>query len=104
MEKRGSQTVSFAYSARPLPASQCRNTETKSDTAHRVNEWRTSAVYLSAQSPHVHVNCVIHRIQMQIPNPLQQHCSRYDPPRVPREIFEKFELLWTQFNLSPAPT
>ena len=68
------------------------STDTKSNTTYCVYQ-RIAVVIVdfSADAADVHVDYVSGRIEIQIPDVLQQHGARYDPFRVAYEIFEDAE-------------
>ena len=56
-----------------------RSTQTKPDAANCMDEGiGPTAIHLPPQAPNIDVNDVRHRIEMQVPDVLQQHCARND--------------------------
>ena len=68
-----------------------------------MDEWvHLRAVDLATDAPHINVDDVGCRIEMKVPNMLQQHRSGNDPTFVADQIFEKLKLSAQQFDLPPA--
>ena len=64
-----------------------RSTETKSDATHGVDEWiGMLTVNLATNTPDIYVNDVGRRVEMEVPDVLQQHSSRHHSALVPDEI------------------
>src|SRR5437660_1467088 len=81
-----------------------RSADTIPDTAHCVDQRiGLLAVDLAAQTPDIDVDDVRGRIEMQVPDVLQQHRARHDVPLVAQQIFEQLELARQQGDLAAAP-
>src|ERR1700730_15643846 len=77
------------------------STEAESDAAHRMNERvGAPAVDLPSQASHIDIDDVRHRIEMQVPDVLQQQPSGDDLPGIANQIFEQPELFRQQLELS----
>src|SRR5579863_429151 len=80
-----------------------RSTETKSDAANGVNERiGLLAVDLAANAPDININDVCRRIEMQIPDLLQQHSARHDMALISDQIFKDLEFSRQQLDASAA--
>src|SRR5262245_19511105 len=78
------------------------STKTESHAAHGVNERvGFTAVHLPSQASDIDVDDVRHRIEVQIPDVLQQHRAGNDLPGVTNEILEQLKLLRQQLDRSP---
>src|SRR5206468_13126490 len=80
-----------------------RSTKTKPDAAHGMDEGvRFISVYLPAEPPNIDVDDVCHRIEVQVPDVLQQQRARDDLPGVTHEVREQLELLRQQLDYSAS--
>src|ERR1700751_4386048 len=81
-----------------------RSTEAVSDAADRVDQ-RISllVVDLAPHAPDIDVDDVGRRIEMQIPDVLQQHRARHHAALIAHQVLEQLELLRQQHDLLAAP-
>src|SRR6516165_1526738 len=81
-----------------------RSTETISDAANRMDQWIGLAVVdLPADATDIDVDDVCRRIEMQVPDVLQQHRARNDAALVACEIFQKLEFARQKLDVLAAP-
>src|SRR6185437_6383810 len=81
-----------------------RSTETVPDAANRMNQ-RISllAVDLATHTPDIDVDNIGGRIEMQIPDVLQQHCPGHHVALVAHQILQKLEFPGKKRNVLAAP-
>src|ERR1700737_4287745 len=81
-----------------------RSTETVPDTANRMNQRiGLLAVDFAAHAPDIDVDDIRRRIEMKIPDVLQQHGPGYDAALVAHQILQKLEFPGQQENVLAAP-
>src|SRR5580704_15986569 len=81
-----------------------RSTEAVSDAANRVDQWiGLSVVDLAADASDIDVDDVRGRIEMKIPDVLQQHRAGDDPALVAGQIFEQLEFARQQLDVLAVP-
>src|SRR5579863_6647272 len=80
-----------------------RSTDTKSHAAYCVDQRiGLLAVDLAANTPDIDVDDVGRRVEMDVPDALQQHRARHHLALVANEIFEHLEFPRQQFDLLAA--
>src|SRR5579871_88423 len=81
-----------------------RSTEAVSNAADRMDQWiGLFVVDLAADTADIDVDDVCRRIEMQVPDVLQQHRAGDDPALVAREVFQKPELARQKLDVLAAP-
>src|SRR3954470_2664837 len=81
-----------------------RSTETEPDAANRMDERiGTGAVDLAPQPSDINIDDVCHRIEVQIPDVLQQHATGNHLSDIAHQIFQQLELARKQLDLPPGP-
>src|SRR5215471_5517890 len=81
-----------------------RSTDTVPDAADRMDEWiDLLAVDLAAHAPDVDIDDVGGRVEMQIPDVLQQHRPRDNMAGIANQILQKLEFSGKYFNVAAAP-
>src|SRR5215469_7032475 len=82
-----------------------RSTEAKSHAANGMNQWvGLAAVDLTAHPPDINVDDVGRRVEVEIPDMLQQHRSGNRLSDITNQILEKLKFPWQQLDLAAAPT
>src|SRR5882757_7884330 len=80
-----------------------RSTETVPDAANRMDQRiGLLAIDLAAYTPDIDVDDVRGRIEMKIPDVLQQHCSGYGAAFVAHQVLQKLEFPMQQGNVFAA--
>src|ERR1700759_1432755 len=81
-----------------------RSTETVPDPANGMDQRRGLLVVdLSAHPPDIDVDDVGRRVEMQVPDVLQQHGPGYDAAFVARQVFQKLKFLGKELDALAAP-
>src|SRR5579875_3596591 len=81
-----------------------RMTDTIAGTAHGLDQLRLEPlVDLAAQSTDIGLDAVGARIEMEIPDMLEQHRARHHLPGMPHQIFEQPEFARLQVDDVPGP-
>ena len=81
-----------------------RSTEAIPDAAHRMDQGiGLSVVDLAADASDIDVDDVRRRIEMQVPDVLQQHCAGDDAAFVADQVLQELELTRQQRDLLAAP-
>src|SRR5216684_2125561 len=81
-----------------------RSTETVPDTSNRMDQRiGLLAVDLAAHTPHIDVDNIRRRIEMKIPDVLQQHRPGHYAAFVPDQIFQQLEFPRKKKNVFAAP-
>src|ERR1700746_1396434 len=80
-----------------------RSTETKSDATNGMNQWIVlTAVDLSPDTADINIDDVCRRVEMQVPNVLQQHRARNHLTGIARQIRQQTKLSRQQLDFSSA--
>src|SRR5215831_353624 len=86
------------------PKVLARSTEAVSDPANRMDQRiGLQVVDLAAQASDIDVDDIRRRIEMKIPDVLQQHGAGHDAALIAHEILQKLELLWEKGNFLAVP-
>src|ERR1700749_3842215 len=81
-----------------------RSTEAVSDAANRMDQWiGLPVVDLAADASDINVDDVGGRIEMKVPDVLQQHRAGDDPALVAGQIFEELEFARQQLDVLAVP-
>src|SRR5258708_16397194 len=81
-----------------------RSTETVPDTANRMDQRiGLLTVDLAAHTPHIDVDDIRRRIEMQIPDVLQQHRPGHDAAFVPDQILQQLKFPRKKKNVLAVP-
>src|SRR6185312_5843664 len=81
-----------------------RSTETVSDPANGMDQRiGLLVVDLSAQPSNIDIDDVGRRIEMKVPDVLQQHGPGYDAALIAHQIFQKLEFLGKKVDILAAP-
>src|SRR5579864_2531488 len=80
-----------------------RSTDTESHAAYCVDQWiALLTVDFTANAPDIDIDDVGRRIEMNVPDALQQHCARHHLALVADQVFEHLKFPRQQFDLLAA--
>ena len=59
-------------------------------------------VDFASQAAHMRFNDTRLRVEVEAPDLLQEHGSRYDAGRLPHKVLEQLELKWRELDVCPS--